>query len=109
MSNQPITEHIDCGKLEETTFKYNADFDEYEPSSVYTSNGIVDPIKAKKEQEQAIKTYKVNMKSVDQMRKQKAISVNEIMNKVNQAGYDPEKRYCGDMPENTQINEYEWK
>jgi predicted HicB family RNase H-like nuclease len=49
------------------------------------------------------------MKSVDHMRKQKAISVNEIMNKVNQAGYNPEKRYCGDMPENTQINEYEWK
>jgi hypothetical protein len=109
MSNQPISEHIDCGKLQETSFKYNQDFDEYEPNTVYIANGIVDPIKAKNQQQEMVKNYKVNMKSVDHMRKQKAISVNEIMNKVNQAGYNPEKRYCGDMPENTQINEYEWK
>jgi hypothetical protein len=109
MSNQPISEHIDCGKLVETTFKYNTDFDEYESHTVYQSTSEVDPLKAKKEQEHMIKKYKVNMKSVDQMRKQKAISVNEIMNRVNQSGNDPDKRYCGDLPQDTPINEYEWR
>lgn len=109
MSNQPISEHIDCGKLVETSFVYNCDKDEYCPQKFYETNQS-DPIKAMQEQKQMIKNYKVNMKSVDQHRKQKAISVNEVMSKVQQSGYNPESRYCGEMDSsNVVINEYEWK
>lgn len=110
MSNQPISEHIDCGKLEETSFLYNCDRDEYCPQTFYEENKSSDVLKDKTEQTKMIKNYKVNMKSVDQQRRLKAISVNEIMNKAQLSINNPDNRYCGEMDANaTTINEYEWR
>jgi hypothetical protein len=106
MSNQPISEHIDCGKLEETVFQYNCDNDEYCRQTYYEE---ITPKEQTQMNNLNRKRNAVNMKSVDQNRKQKAISVNEIMTRVAQNGYNPESRYCGELDDKMVINEYEWK
>jgi hypothetical protein len=104
MSDAPISQKLDCGKLVETKFKINKDKDEYDCGdySSYTTN--LNQQQLLKQQKQMVENYKNSIRNIDEIRKSKAVNVNQIINNA-QLG---DNRECGLMDTSKFIlNEYE--
>lgn len=104
MSDAPISHKLDCGKLVETKFKINKDKDEYDSGNYSSYTTTISQEQLMKQQKQMIDSYKSNIKNIDQIRKSKAINVNEIINSAQQGNSDQ----CGLLDSSKFVlNEYE--